>query len=85
MSAIPCAISGFQLSLFGNFGIFGNLFRGCRSFFEHSLQTVALDDFDAWATQRFPLGHPDFSTGPPKILLGPPRGRFLCQLRSAVY
>jgi hypothetical protein len=37
------------------------------------LKTNYFPDFDPWATQRFPLGHPDFSTGPPNVLAGPPK------------
>ena len=40
---------------------------GCRPFFRLLLQTQHLHHFDPWATQRFPLGHPRFSTGPPNV------------------
>jgi hypothetical protein len=32
------------------------------------LQTKELGHFDPWVTQRFPLGHPEISTGSPKGL-----------------
>ena len=32
-----------------------------------SLKTNHLSEIGPWATQRFPLGHPRFSTGPPKV------------------
>jgi hypothetical protein len=51
------------------------IFWGTPAFFQILLQTRDFPNFDPWATQRFPLGHPDFSTGPPKLFLGPPKHR----------
>src|SRR5258708_25427847 len=37
------------------------------AFLNDLLQTKHFIDFDPWVTQRFPLGHPEFSTGSPKV------------------
>jgi hypothetical protein len=37
------------------------------AFFNDLLQTKHLCHFDPWVTQRFPLGHPEISTGSPKV------------------
>ena len=41
--------------------------RGVPAFLQHLLQTKDFTRFDPWVTQRFPLGHPEISTGSPKV------------------
>src|SRR5258707_15734616 len=47
--------------------IFRRIFIPLPAFLQDLLQTKHLSRFDPWVTQRFPLGHPDFSTGSPKV------------------
>src|SRR6185312_1623059 len=44
--------------------------RGCRGISTVLLKANDFSQIDPWVTPRFPLGHPDFSTGSPKLLLG---------------
>ena len=48
-------------------------FPGCPPFFTLLLKTNLFPRNDPWVTPRFPLGHPDFSTGSPNVLLGSPK------------
>jgi hypothetical protein len=44
--------------------------QGCRGISTVLLKANDFSQIDPCVTPRFPLGHPDFSTGSPKLLLG---------------
>jgi len=55
-------------------------FRPPPAFFNDLLQTKDFTDFDPWVTQRFPLGHPEISTGSPKVFHRVTQGSFRIKL-----
>src|SRR6185312_13052318 len=59
--------------------------EGCRGISTVLLKANDFSQIDPCVTPRFPLGHPDFSTGSPKVLLGSRKHRqcFLISRGSA--
>ena len=56
--------------------------RGAGVFFHFCCKQTHLPQIDPWVTPKFPLGHPEFSTGSPKILLGSHKRSSFCEPRA---